>query len=100
MEIKKNSQDWSISEAELKAAGWPTDRGEDPWQLCCGHDFVELLTLALRRAIGSAKGLTTDGVGCALRLAYSSQEFNRSELSARIRSWEAENGFRVLISES
>ncbi len=98
-EMKNNSQDWSISDKVLKAAGWPADRGEDPWQLCCGHDLVELLTLALRRAIGSRQGLTRDGVSSALRLAYSREHFVRSALRAHVGRWEAGSGFRVFIAD-
>jgi hypothetical protein len=98
-EIKNNSQNWKISDRELNAAGWPADKGEDPWQLCCGHDLVELLTLALRRAIGSKQGLTTDGVSSALRLAYSHEHFVGSALRAQVGRWEAATGYRVFLAD-
>lgn len=95
-ELKNNSQNWSYSEAQLAAAGWPSSQLEDPWHLCCGHDLVELLTLAFRRTIGSQQNLTTDTVASALRLAYSNEDFARSSLFAAIRGWEGTTGFRVL----
>jgi len=95
-EIKNRSQNPALSDDELIAGGWPIDRNDDPWQVCCGHDMVELLCLALRRAIGTRHGLTTDDVARSLRLAYSPEDFSRSELRAAICQWEVNNGFQIL----
>jgi hypothetical protein len=95
-EVKNRSGNWAISDAQLVQAGWPRDREDDPWQVCCGHDMVELLALALRRAIGSRQRLTAEEVARALRLAYSQQDFARSEVRGSIAGWEANNGFQVL----
>jgi len=96
-EIKNQSQNHAISEDELHTAGWPTKQNEDAWQVCCGHDLVELLTLALRRCIGSRQGLTTEDVAQGLRLAFSEQHFAVSELRASIARWESQSGFHILL---
>ena|SRR5258708_2837020 len=91
---------WALAPEERARpfAGWPADKGEDLWQLCCGHDLVELLTLALRRAIGSKQGLTTEGVSSAL-LAYSQEHFVGSALRTQVRRWEAATGYRVFLAD-
>ncbi len=40
----------------------------DPWQVCCGHDLVEILSLGLRKAIGSANRIEPNSlsVHCGL----------------------------------
>lgn len=95
-ELRNHSQNWSLSCEQLSATGWPPEQPEDPWHLCCGHDLVQLLTLAFRRAIGSRATLTTETVASALRLAYGKEDFAQSELAKRIRSWESNTGFHVL----
>jgi hypothetical protein len=97
-EIKNRSQNWAVSDAQLLAAGWPPDRNDDPWQLCCGHDMVELLRFALRGPVGSQQTLTSEDVARSLRLAYSQQDFAASELHKTIADWEANNRCKVLTS--
>lgn len=96
-ELRKQSQNYSVSETRLMAAGWPQTQPTYPWQVCCGHDLVELLTLGLRRAIGSQQGLTADDVASALRLAFSKQDFADSALFVAIDVWESNSHFRVML---
>jgi hypothetical protein len=95
-ELRNKSQNWIIPPEQLLSAGWPTDRNHDIWQVCCGHDIVELLVLALRRAIGSQQNIKVEHVAASLRLAYSKQDFARSLLRASINQWEVSSGFRLL----
>ena len=95
-EIKNRSQNWTITDAELTEAGWPQNRNDDPWYVCCGHDLVDLLVIALRRAIGSRQQLSADDLSRSLRLAYGESDFGDSTPYLRIREWEILNGFRVL----
>lgn len=95
-EIKNRSQNWAIPNAMLAEAGWPHDHEHDPWHVCCGDDLIEILAIALRRAIGSQQGLRADQLRQALRLAYSDGNFAGSELCTSIRNWEKSTGFRVL----
>lgn len=95
-EVRNHSQSWATSEEELLEAMSPPGRRDDPWHLCCGHDMIEFLTLALRRAIGSQQNLTAEHVSSSLRLAYTAHDFASSRLSDAIRSWEATSGFVVL----
>jgi hypothetical protein len=95
-ENRNHSHAWGISEEQLEAAAWPDMQDHDPWHVCCGHDMTELLRLALRRVWGSNDRLTTDLVERELRLAYGSEQFNRSFIFDVIREWEGRTGFHVL----
>ena len=72
--------------------------GHDPWQVCCGHDLVGVLSLALRHAIGSQKAeqVAPPVLERSLRLAYEMAHFRGTALFRRIVEWEGRNpGFRV-----
>lgn len=71
----------------------------DPWQLCNGHDLVSVLSIALRKAIGSqsATAVAVEMLERALRLAFEAVDFAATELHAAIHQWEQANTpFRVL----
>jgi hypothetical protein len=97
-EVRKQSKNWQIPEEQLIAAGWPANRNENPWHLCCGHDLIELLTIALRRAVGSQQNIDPSDVSRALRLGYSERDFERSGLSASLREWETKTGFEIFTN--
>jgi hypothetical protein len=96
VELKNRSQNWAVSDQQLTEAGWPADRHDNPWHVCCGHDMTELLALALRRVIGSRQGLTASNIASGLRLAYNHQDFLGSEVRAAISRWQETTGFSVL----
>ena len=95
-EIRNRSQNWAVTDAELFKAGWPQGRNDDPWHVCCGHDMVDLLAIALRRAIGSQQQLSAEQLAGSLRLAYGHTEFVHSTLCSGIRDWESSTGLRIL----
>jgi len=73
-------------------------QGRDPWQICCGHDLVGVLSLALRRTLGShnASQVSPPVLQRSLRLAYEPAYFRQTRLFASIRAWERQNSrFRV-----
>jgi hypothetical protein len=75
------------------------DPTHDPWQLCNGHDLVEVLSIGLRRAIGSqsAAAVRVEEIERALRLAYEAVDFAACALYRTIREWEQRNyPFRIL----
>jgi hypothetical protein len=77
------------------------DPTHDPWQLCNGHDLVEVLSIGLRRAIGSqsAAAVRVEEIERALRLAYEAVDFAACALYRTIREWEQRNyPFRILSS--
>ena len=71
----------------------------DPWLVCCGTDMVEILSIGLRRALGTnnAGAVSPDELRRCLRLAYQWQELTDSQLGRDLREWAKRNrGFRVL----
>ena len=75
------------------------DNRYDPWHVCSGHDLVHILTIGLREAFGgrSAKNMTYEVIDRILRIAYTYEEFGRTDLYASIKEWEKKNtGYKVL----
>jgi uncharacterized protein DUF4435 len=68
-------------------------------QICNGHDIVEILSVGLRRSLGScdAKTASVDNVSKLLRLSFDSRYLKACGLESAFRSWEGRNqGYRVL----
>jgi hypothetical protein len=65
----------------------------DPWQVCCGHDLVAILSLALRKAIGSAKPSDVEPISLerCLRLAYEESYFHKTQIYDSVCEWESRN---------
>jgi hypothetical protein len=59
----------------------------NPWQVCCGHDLVEILSIALRKLIGS-QNRDSKELEKNLRLAYEDTYFCKTQIYVSIRSWE------------
>ncbi len=80
------------------------EMNDDPYQICCGHDFIEIFSIALKKVLGSKSSKTTDPkvLGTALRLAYDSEDFRQTQLYADARRWSKRNKgydmFRSLTS--
>ncbi len=75
------------------------DENHDPWQVCCGHHLVKILSLGLQKAIGSmpAKQVAADDLERDLRLAYETAYFRETRIYQSIRRWESDNlPFKVL----
>jgi len=71
----------------------------DPWQICCGHHLVEILSFGLRRVLGSNKAADVEpnSLERSLRLAYEEIYFRQTQLYLDIRKLESNNQpFRVL----
>jgi hypothetical protein len=65
----------------------------DPWHICCGHDIISILAIALRRCIGSATSVEAEPILVAskLRLAYGVEDFRTTLMFSAICSWEAQH---------
>jgi len=71
----------------------------DPYQVCCGHHLVQILSFGLCKAIGSAKpsDVELSVLERSLRLAYEEAYFYKTQIYLSIRQWESVNlPFRVL----
>lgn len=75
------------------------DDVHDPWQLCCGHDLIEILCLGLRSIFGSqnSKDVTCATLGRSLRIGYQYSYFISTQLYESIKEWENLNKpFKIL----
>jgi ribosomal protein L13E len=79
--------------------------GHDPWQVCRGHDLVEILSIGLRKALGSNKAIDVETrsderkgtLENQLILAYEAAYFFKTQLHQEILAWEDRNQpFRIL----
>jgi hypothetical protein len=71
----------------------------DPYQVCCGHHLVQILSFGLCKSIGSAKPSDVEPsiLERNLRLAYEEAYFYKTQIYLSIRQWERVNlPFRVL----
>lgn len=74
----------------------------DLWQVCQGHDMVEVLALGLQQRFGThnAKDVHPDTVAAMLRLAFRWEDFRQTDLYHSIRQWESlDPGFRFLAPQ-
>jgi Protein of unknown function (DUF4435) len=99
-EVRNKSQAFSIKIEDLqKRLIDQQSCYHDPWQICCGHDLTEILSLGLRKAIASIKAIEVDPSQLErnLRLAYEESYFRETHLYGEICRWEARNEpFQVL----
>lgn len=99
-EVKNKSQALSLKNEDLKQQLInKKSSSHDPWQVCCGHDLVEILSFGLRKTIGStnAANVKLDSLECNLRLAYEEAYFCKTYLYLDLRTWESNNQpFKVL----
>jgi Protein of unknown function (DUF4435) len=77
----------------------------DPWQICRGHDLVEILSIGLRKAWGSNDAIDVvprsnerkTTLESQLSLAYEAAYFLKTQLYQEILTWESSNQpFKVL----
>lgn len=71
----------------------------DPWKICCGHDLVNILSLGLKRLLGSNSDhtITVENLERCLRLAFDHADWTQTQLYSDIFLWEQTHApFRVL----
>jgi hypothetical protein len=71
----------------------------DRLQICCGHDVVDVLSVALRNLVGTCDvcDVRPELLERELRLAFDFEDFSSTGLYASIRQWETRNpSFLVL----
>jgi hypothetical protein len=73
----------------------------DPWHICCGHDLICILSLGLRRILGShdTREIEPELIEKILRLAYEQAHFLMTQIYKSIKAWENVNSpFRILLA--
>ncbi|MGK7905278.1 MAG: DUF4435 domain-containing protein [Hormoscilla sp.] len=103
-EVKNKSQALSLKNEDLQQRIMiQRSNSHDRWQVCCGHHLVEILSLGLRKAIGSNKAADVEphSLERNLRLAYEEVYFRKTGLYSDMRTWESNNHpFRVLPNDT
>lgn len=101
-EVKNKSQAFILTDENLNQRLIDKqNNSHDPWQVCCGHDLVEILSIGLRKAIGSNKvsDVEPESLERNLRLAYEQVYFTDTQLYLSIQNWENKNqSFKVFPS--
>jgi len=99
-QVNSQSQESSLKDEDLqKRLMSQKNNSHDPWQVCCGHHLVEILSVGLRNAIGSNEvaDVEPNSLERNLRLAYEEVDFRQTQLYSEIRVWESNNQpFKVL----
>ena len=93
-EVKNKSQNFSLKDEDLQQRIInKKSNNHDPWQVCCGHDLVEILSLGLRKAFGTynVADVKPENLERNLRLAYEETYFCQTQLYFNIRTWESKN---------
>ena len=65
---------------------------DDLWQVCCGHDLMEFLTIGLVHLFGNynAKKMISGQLEGCFRLTYQENYFTETKLYHALKSWEKE----------
>lgn len=90
--IKNHSQKLSLDEQQIKQdLSVISDENHDPWQLCCGHDFISILAIALCKVLGTwnANDVKTEVLERELRLAYELSYFYQTQIYQLMVNWQS-----------
>ena len=90
--IKNKSQKPSLDEQQIKQdLSVISDENHDPWQLCCGHDFIDILAIALCKVLGTwnANDVKTEVLERELRLAYELSYFYQTQIYQLMVNWQS-----------
>jgi hypothetical protein len=98
--VKDKSENKGLDEKKIRANmdSLKTDT-QDMWHVCCGHDMISILSIALCKVLGSCQPQKVEPnvLEQDLRLAYESSYFCKTQLYAAIQQWEKNNQpFQVL----
>ena len=90
--FKNKSQKPSLDEQQIKQdLSVISDENHDPWQLCCGHDFISILAIALCKVLGTwnANDVKTEVLERELRLAYELSYFYQTQIYQLMVNWQS-----------
>jgi hypothetical protein len=100
-EVKNKSQKPGLNVNNLqKQISQLRNPNHDRWQVCRGHDLVEILSFGLIHAIGSQKSaeVAVESLERSLRLAYQSSYFSQTKLYSNLEHWQHQNSYQILKS--
>ncbi len=71
------------------------DESHDNFQLCNGHDFMNILALFLNTH--NKEGLSEKRVSSHFRIAYNYSEYQQTKLHSQIKNWFVENDIEIIF---
>jgi len=92
--VKDHSQKFALREQDIQNSIETLEKAAyDPWQVCCGHDIICILSIGLSKVWGSWKTneIRSDILERELRLAYEYAYFRSTQLYQSIQQWEVKN---------
>jgi hypothetical protein len=99
-ELKTRTSNGDFNEAVVKKhVNDLAQQSKDAWNICQGHDLIEILTIGLKEIFGNhtKENLDSGIVSKNLRLAYNLSHFVGTNLYASIDAWEKSNdGYNIL----
>ncbi len=102
--VVNNSQQHQLDQKQLaEQVENELQKKHDCWQISCGHDIVELLSLGFRKIFSSKSGgaVTVGRLEQSLRLAYDASCFQETSLYQTMLDWEQRHpSFPILIGQS
>lgn len=101
-EVKNKSQKPALDERDIQSKIQELKKeGYDVWCVCCGHDLMEILSIALCKLLGTnnTTGVKSEQLEKILRLAYERAYFCQTQLYRDIQQWEKANQpFQILFT--
>lgn len=98
-QVMNNSQNHALDTAIVaERLSVEVGKGHDCWQISCGHDIVEILSISFRKTFSAKSGneVTPENLERLLRLAYVPAYFRDTKLYRAIVLWENDNpGARI-----
>lgn len=98
-EVKNKSGQHALNVSATRAKVEVLIGTHNPLDVCCGHDLIGILSIGLRRAIGSCSALeaSPEALERSLRLAYETAHFAQTNLYAGLAAWgNRQQGFRIV----
>lgn len=89
--VKNHSQKHALLETDIQnKLENLQDDSHDPYQVCCGHDLICILSIGLCKVWGTWNNndVKADVIERSLRLAYEESYFRSTELYLSIQRWE------------
>jgi len=99
--VKNHSQKPGLSELDiLNSLDGLIDNAPDPWQVCCGHDLICIISIGLTKAWGTKNPneVQIELLQRELRLAYEKSYFLNTQLYLLLQEWEKNNiPYKILL---
>ncbi len=100
-EVKNKSQKPGLNVNDLqKQVNQLRNPNHDRWQVCRGHDLVQIMSFGLTYAIGTRDHaeVTVESLERSLRLAYQSSYFSQTRLYSDLEHWQHQHSYQILKS--